>query len=67
MEEHIGVNIEEIKLATRVLPRCKHCIGTTHGTSDYYCGGPIEVVGGVRERNIFSGCVRRDVSYLIFK
>jgi len=32
-ESSTGVNIEEIKLITKVLLRCEHFIGTAHGVS----------------------------------
>ena len=42
----IGVNREDIKPITKVLPRCKHFIGITHGVSKYIYGGMNELLGG---------------------
>ena len=52
-EESIGVNKEAIKLVTKIIPKCKYCIGTMHGASADY-GGPAENLGGIGKWNILS-------------
>ena len=67
VEESIGVNREAIKLITKVLPRCKHFIGTTYGVGKESYGEMNELLGGTGQGNVFSGNVCKDVSCFIFK
>ena len=67
VEESMRSNRGSIKLSTKMLPKCKHCIGTTHSANINYCGGSAEDFGVTGQRNVLSGCVCRDASCFIFK
>ena len=67
VEESIGVNREEIKLVTRVLPQCMYFLGIAHGVSQDCYWGINELLGGTGKGNAFSGSVCIDVSFFIFK
>ena len=67
VEESMGSNRRSIKLSTKMLPKCKHCIGTTHSANIDYCGGSANDVGVTGQRNVLSSCVCRDTSCFIFK
>ena len=53
VEESVGVNIESIKLITKLLPMCKHFIRTTYGVSKYSYSGMNELLGGTGKGNVF--------------
>ena len=61
VEESIGVNREAIKLITKVLPRWKNFIASTHGVSKESYDGGNESLGGTKKGNVFSGSVYRDI------
>ena len=67
VEESIGANREEMKLITKVLPRCKTYVRTTHGISKESYGGMNTLLGGAVQGNFFLGNVCRDVSCFMFK
>jgi hypothetical protein len=59
VEESIGVNRDAIKLITKALPRCKHFIGTTHGSSKESYGRMNVLLGGTGQGFFFKQCVQR--------
>ena len=55
VEESIGTKREAIKLVSKVLPKFKHCIGTTHDENSDCYEGPTEDLGGTGQENVLSG------------
>ena len=67
VEESVGVNREAIKLVTKGLHRSKHYIDASHGISENSHRVDLVVLGGTGQGSMFSDCMCRDVSYLMFK
>ena len=63
----VVTNRKEMTLITKVLPRCKHHVKKTYGTSKESYGGTNTLLGGTGKGNVFPGNVCRDVSCFIFK
>ena len=53
VKESNGVNTETIKIVTKVLPRCKHCIVAVHGVSIEIYGGMNKLMRGIGKGHFF--------------
>ena len=53
VKELLGANRKAVKLATKVLPRFEHHLGTDNGVSKEKCGGEKDLLGGAGKGNIF--------------